>query len=575
MGAALTYLSEGPVTTVHVEKQSWKSTTEVTAAAASMQGWRRAMEDAHFLIHNPEMNVYLFGVFDGHGGSGVSQYCAQRLPELLFANEHFKTRQFDVALHEVFLDLDLETQTPAVQEQLASLHAESRNKVSEADLRKVEMHIAFETLLELVLGNPMDPIHRPPDPFRVFEDDYCIPNPFEIDLPIVGSLEVPPSSDENSSVKKRKRRSATLRFGNKPAQFTAEPNSVWGGIASRVRQCVVDGVGDLDSKIFLADMQKLFAKAHGEGNVLMHAKSSVDWNNHKAILEDPISLLFDGPLVRCFHRTANCATPWVYSIHPFDFLAALDANFHGNDQTRSIAHDQGCTANVCLLSMNESPHPVIYCANAGDSRAILVRQGRAVPLSIDHKPSLPGERRRVLHAGGRVIGKMDPRVQGDLNLSRAIGDWRHKQNAALPIELQMISPRPDISITQIEPTRDGGAVHIVLGCDGIWERLSSADTAALVNDLVHHGSPPDLGTVCTQICASTIRKESEFPGVPVGVTVGCDNMSVILVTVQVGQSLGHAESPPANTLPIISYGAQVPEGWRPKKRLRKISSSQQ
>ena len=49
----------------------------------------------------------------------------------------------------------------------------------------------------------------------------------------------------------------------------------------------------------------------------------------------------------------------------------------------------------------------IYCANAGDSRAVLYTKGKkgglkVTPLSEDHKPSLPKEKKRVEQAGGRV-----------------------------------------------------------------------------------------------------------------------------------------------------------------------------
>lgn len=61
----------------------------------------------------------------------------------------------------------------------------------------------------------------------------------------------------------------------------------------------------------------------------------------------------------------------------------------------------------------------LYVANAGDSRCVLSRKGRAVPLSADHKPEDEPERSRIERAGGVVTG--DGRVNGGLNLSRAIG----------------------------------------------------------------------------------------------------------------------------------------------------------
>jgi protein phosphatase 2C family protein 2/3 len=60
----------------------------------------------------------------------------------------------------------------------------------------------------------------------------------------------------------------------------------------------------------------------------------------------------------------------------------------------------------------------LVCANAGDSRAVLCRAGKALDLSIDHKPFLDSERARIEAAGGFV---MLGRVNGNLALSRAIG----------------------------------------------------------------------------------------------------------------------------------------------------------
>ena len=59
-------------------------------------------------------------------------------------------------------------------------------------------------------------------------------------------------------------------------------------------------------------------------------------------------------------------------------------------------------------------------ANVGDSRAVLCRAGAALPLSRDHKPKVAAERQRILAAGGFIV---DGRVNGDLSLSRALGDF--------------------------------------------------------------------------------------------------------------------------------------------------------
>ena len=65
---------------------------------------------------------------------------------------------------------------------------------------------------------------------------------------------------------------------------------------------------------------------------------------------------------------------------------------------KSIPFAAGCTANVCLITADS-----IYCANSGDSRAILVsKTGKVTELSQDHKPDDPGEMKRIKQGGGFV-----------------------------------------------------------------------------------------------------------------------------------------------------------------------------
>jgi protein phosphatase 1G len=44
----------------------------------------------------------------------------------------------------------------------------------------------------------------------------------------------------------------------------------------------------------------------------------------------------------------------------------------------------------------------------------------------------------------------DGRINGGLNLSRALGDWCYKLNDAIPLEAQAVSPLPDIVETQLQ-----------------------------------------------------------------------------------------------------------------------------
>ena len=50
-------------------------------------------------------------------------------------------------------------------------------------------------------------------------------------------------------------------------------------------------------------------------------------------------------------------------------------------ENSKVADSVGCTANVSLLVGKK-----LYVANAGDSRAVLSRNGETIELSFDHKP---------------------------------------------------------------------------------------------------------------------------------------------------------------------------------------------
>lgn len=52
--------------------------------------------------------------------------------------------------------------------------------------------------------------------------------------------------------------------------------------------------------------------------------------------------------------------------------------------------DAGTTACVCFITNTH-----IFCANSGDSRAVLCNKKVAIALSEDHKPTLPTERARI------------------------------------------------------------------------------------------------------------------------------------------------------------------------------------
>ncbi|ESL06438.1 protein phosphatase [Trypanosoma rangeli SC58] len=114
----------------------------------------------------------------------------------------------------------------------------------------------------------------------------------------------------------------------------------------------------------------------------------------------------------------------------YDGFLAIDKHIYATFSNER----SGCAAIVLYVKEDD-----VYCGNAGDSRCVLCRDGEALPLSIDHKPFLPGELSRIERAGGYVWNR---RVNGALALSRAIGDFLFKCNTQVPWDQQAVTSAP-------------------------------------------------------------------------------------------------------------------------------------
>eukprot|EP00349_Pseudokeronopsis_sp_Brazil_P003104 CAMPEP_0202957684 /NCGR_PEP_ID=MMETSP1396-20130829/2070_1 /ASSEMBLY_ACC=CAM_ASM_000872 /TAXON_ID= /ORGANISM="Pseudokeronopsis sp., Strain Brazil" /LENGTH=118 /DNA_ID=CAMNT_0049675315 /DNA_START=425 /DNA_END=781 /DNA_ORIENTATION=+ len=112
--------------------------------------------------------------------------------------------------------------------------------------------------------------------------------------------------------------------------------------------------------------------------------------------------------------------------------------------SQELLESKGCTANVVYIRDNW-----LYIANAGDSRSVLCSNGKAIPLSTDHKPHLPSERQRILKAGSTI--NAEGRIDGNLNLSRSIGDIRYKKNKNLRPHEHPVTSFPDVKKIQLSP----------------------------------------------------------------------------------------------------------------------------
>jgi len=204
-----------------------------------------------------------------------------------------------------------------------------------------------------------------------------------------------------------------------------------------------------------------------------------------------------------------------------DIEQAMKDGFLATD--RAILNDpkyeeevSGCTASVGIISNTK-----IYVANAGDSRSVLGVKGRAKPLSFDHKPQNEGEKARICAAGGFVdFG----RVNGNLALSRAIGDFEFKKSAELSPEQQIVTAFPDVTTHVLSDDDE----FLVIACDGIWDCQSSQAVVEFVRRGI--AARQELHKICENMMDNCLASNSETGG------VGCDNMTMIVIALLRGKT---------------------------------------
>jgi serine/threonine protein phosphatase PrpC len=175
-----------------------------------------------------------------------------------------------------------------------------------------------------------------------------------------------------------------------------------------------------------------------------------------------------------------------------------------------VARDMGTTANIMLIK-----NGVIYIANVGDSLSVMYKNKKAYNLNREHQVIIESEKERVLKSGANIVGY---RINGMLNLTRAIGDLQFKSNNKLKRHDQSVIAVPEI--TKIEDT--DGIDFIIMGCDGVWDCVKRQLVCDFIDKQIKENPDKNLSEILKVIfdrCVSPVW----------GVILGTDNMSCIIV----------------------------------------------
>lgn len=200
---------------------------------------------------------------------------------------------------------------------------------------------------------------------------------------------------------------------------------------------------------------------------------------------------------------------------------------------KNISDSMGCTCVTSLIIPTIKDNCIFYkvkATNSGDSRVVVwdSRKNKVFGTK-DHKPNDPKEKQRIVNAGGEVRemsagnNRVQYRVNGNLNLCRALGDYEYKQNTELDAKNQIITSNPDIYSWDLIQ----GDI-VVLACDGIFDVLSNAELINFIRERLGKKSLVEISEECMDHCLSDDPKAS--------FGIGADNMTLMIIQLLDAQS---------------------------------------
>jgi protein phosphatase 1G len=480
-----TYLST-PVTEKHQEEGHSHGDT-LTWGVVDMQGWRKTMEDAHIAQTDVDLKIgsnadesgdavsaqtsHVFGVFDGHGGPEVARFTALYLVSVLqqqLQNQQSSEGALGAALIETFHALDRMIDDPSRRDELVRLKAIAPLV---GEQRKASRIPPKSVVTPAAAPIPMDSIHALQEattnsvqtlPTSTAEDegekgitdvaksidggDLVTPAMLAEDDPAASEVSSDENSESSESISQEGSDTDDVK-NTKEDEGTGGVEIVEHGDPSTGLEDVltIEPSSTLEISPSASGLEEApqaateDAAASASGNASGSATGSSAAGKVSGMLQRLLKLSQPaGGVVLQVGKHGIITTRAVTPNVPTASKPTIVRNGQMLCNLPDHPIHAGATAIVAVI-MDRT----LVVANAGDSRAVLCRGGGVtVALSFDHKPMQSTELARIRAAGGFV--NAFGRVNGNLNLSRSVGDLKYKQVPGIPPALQMITAEPDI-----------------------------------------------------------------------------------------------------------------------------------
>lgn len=496
----------------------------VSYGFSAMQGWRVSMEDAHNCIPDFDVDTAMFSVYDGHGGEEVALYCSKYLPDIIKEQKAYKDGKLQKALEDAFLAIDSRMTTEEVIKELVQIAGRpseeppSEKVAEEDDLDTEEAALLHEeatmTIEELLVryGQNLNAANHAAA-ISATTKKACCPN-------------TKASGEEAGGSDGEKKEGLNGEVDDESNGKVNQGEAAACGSKLRACRRAASGGSEADGACGSSNGEEKAGKTEGDAGPSCSSLASKAGGDSKSRFFDDSEESEEGEEEEGSDEEDGSEDEGDSSeLEEEEDTEEGEEDSEeegeemclpGMDGKEEPGSDSGTTAVVALIRGKQ-----LIVANAGDSRCVVSERGKAVDMSYDHKPEDELELARIKNAGGKVT--MDGRVNGGLNLSRAIGDHFYKRNKALPPEDQMISAMPDVKVLTLNEDHD----FMVIACDGIWNVLSSQE----VVDFISERTKPDqtgkaraLSSIVEELLDHCLAPDTSGDG------TGCDNMTCIIVT---------------------------------------------
>mmetsp|Transcript_10434 Transcript_10434/g.14757 ORF Transcript_10434/g.14757 Transcript_10434/m.14757 type:complete len:520 (+) Transcript_10434:231-1790(+) len=479
-----------------------------------MQGWRKTMEDAHVACLDVEVPPHLdpkddarqtakvFGVFDGHGGPEVARFSQLYLVDVITKMASWKSNKGEEkdpvgrSLVAAFHALDRMIDDPERREELIRLRTE---KPAPGERRTTTLNL------------PDGFFEEPNPPVGAYQNNNS--NPTSSTTEASNSKAMNEENENTSESNKEEDVNSLQSVGFDEAH---DLDSTEDSVENND-----DAMDDSDHKPEeeLIKEEEEIAQLLSSGHAELSIKKIEDGAVEIQVTDDDEDAVEGDEKANDGVDKDNKLSPAMQAaqVHTAGPSASVPTLVHNGRMVCNLPDHPihaGCTAVVAVMIGR-----TLTIANAGDSRGVLCREGGGTePLSFDHKPIQDREMNRITKAGGFV--NQFGRVNGNLNLSRSIGDLKYKQVPGLSPAEQMITAEPDIITITLQPNDE----FFILGCDGIWDCLTNEQAIKYVRDRIDSKKPLEIGA---DLLDEII---SEDPRATQG--IGGDNMTIMIVDLQ-------------------------------------------